>query len=79
MPVTEAEHFERIQRQREYRDTSPVPEDERIALPGPMRFGNLAEDVVVSTCPRCGQDCVSAAVEVACRCGAIHQRMWPGL
>jgi len=77
MPVTETEHEQRIERQREYRETSPAPEDERLALPGPMRYPDARrESVIESVCPRCGATCESAEVEYRCGCGQVHERMW---
>jgi len=77
MPVTETEHIQRIESQRIYRETSPLPEDERIALPPPSYLPRpRTVGLIESTCPRCGAVCESPDVTFLCRCGQVHDRVW---
>jgi len=77
MPVTETEHEQRIYSQRQYRENSPLPEDERMVLPPPSNLPFPRRvDVIESVCPRCGRACESPEVEFECRCGMIHVRVW---
>jgi hypothetical protein len=76
MPVTEIEHEQRIQRQREYRETSPLPEDERIALPQPSNLPRPRKVAQFESICDCGACCLSTAVLIRCGCGCIHERAW---
>lgn len=78
MPVTEAEHLSRLDRLREYRDTSPLPEDERIHLPCPITHYPDARtaDLYVATCPRCSSDVASTVPDALCRCGCAFTMEW---
>ena len=78
MPITEEEHLHRITAQREYRDTSPVPEDARIALPPPHWIERRPESLYCATCPRCGAEVTSTTQEMQCRCGKDFGVLWPG-
>lgn len=78
MPITKLEHEQRIANQRIYRDTSPLPEDDRLFLPPPSnRPKPRPVTVIESTCPRCGAVCESSEVTFECGCGQIHDRVWP--
>ena len=77
MPVTEPEHLLRAKQQREYRDTSPAPEDERLALPGPVRFASRPRGIYAAECPRCGREATSTTMEITCECGCVLVVSWP--
>ena len=79
MPITEQEHDDRLRMLREYRDTSPLPEDARIALPPPHWIEQRTESLYCDTCPRCGAEVTSTTQEMRCRCGKDFDVEWGGM